>query len=152
MKHIAYRQIGQFNISLTVEAGYITSLDINTMIGPSESETDVHREAFTQLEQYFNGSRTQFDIPLNPQGTPFQKKVWNELRKIEYGHTKSYEDIAISISQPTAYRAVGMANGKNPIPIIIPCHRVIQKDGKLGGYSGGVKIKEVLLDLEKGNL
>jgi methylated-DNA-[protein]-cysteine S-methyltransferase len=101
-----------------------------------------------ELEQYFAGSRTQFNVPLDLIGTSFQKKVWNELLKIPYGKTCSYKDIAKKIKQETASRAVGTANGKNPLWIIIPCHRVIASNGNLGGYAGGLPMKKKLLQLE----
>jgi len=105
-----------------------------------------------QLSEYFNQTRKDFDIPTNPQGTEFQLKVWNELQKIPYGETKSYQDIAKNIGNIKACRAIGMANNKNPIAIIIPCHRVIGKNGSLTGYTSGLDIKEKLLMLEKSNL
>ena len=103
---------------------------------------------FTQLKEYFNLKRKKFYIPLDIGGTEFQMKVWNELKKIPYGKTASYKEIAESIGNVKAVRAVGKANSKNPVPIIIPCHRVIEHSGKLGGYSGGLGIKEKLLELE----
>lgn len=106
-------------------------------------------QAYTQLNEYLDGKRTEFTIPLDIQGTPFQKTVWNELRNIRYGETKSYRDIAQKIKNEKAFRAVGTANGKNPISLIIPCHRVIASDGTLGGYAGGLKTKEILLKIEQ---
>ncbi len=102
-----------------------------------------------QLRQYFSGERQEFDLPIRPQGTPFQERVWEELIKIPYGKTASYGEIAQRINKPKACRAVGMANRKNPIPIIIPCHRVIGKDGSLTGFGGGLSVKQQLLDLEQ---
>lgn len=98
-----------------------------------------------QLEEYFQGIRTRFDLPLAEVGTPFTTKVYHALCDIPYGEVRSYKDIAIAIDHPKAYRAVGMANHRNPIPIIIPCHRVIGSHGKLTGYAGGLDIKEKLL-------
>lgn len=112
-------------------------------------ETALLKEAGKQLEEYFLGIRKIFDLPAEPKGTDFQKKVWNELLKIPYGKTCSYKDIAIGIGNKNACRAVGMANNRNPIPIIIPCHRVIGSDGKLVGYGGGLHIKEKLLRIEE---
>lgn len=106
------------------------------------------QEAIRQLEEYFAGRRQHFDLPLAPQGTPFQKKVWNALLTVGYGRTASYGDIARSIGNPKSVRAVGLANGRNPIPVIIPCHRVIGSNGALTGYGGGLGIKKQLLDLE----
>ena len=101
-----------------------------------------------QLEEYFAGLRASFSLPLNPQGTAFQKKVWQQLEAIPYGQTRTYGQIAAAIGQPTASRAVGGANHNNPIAIVIPCHRVIGASGKLTGYAGGLDIKEKLLRLE----
>lgn len=102
-----------------------------------------------QLEEYFAGARRDFDLPTDVDGTEFQKRVWSELEKIPYGNTASYSDVARRIRNDKAVRAVGTANGRNPLPIIVPCHRVIAADGTLGGYGGGLKIKTVLLDLER---
>lgn len=101
-----------------------------------------------ELEEYFAGRRRDFSVKTKLEGSVFQKKVWNELKKIKYGETKSYGDIARKIRDENSSRAVGHANGKNPIAIIIPCHRVISEDGKLTGYSGGMWRKQWLLDLE----
>ena len=103
-----------------------------------------------QLAEYFAGSRTQFDIRLALRGTPFQLEVWRALQQIPYGETRSYADIARSIGRPAATRAVGAANGANPIPIIVPCHRVIGSNGSLTGFGGGIAVKRRLLDLEAG--
>jgi len=102
-----------------------------------------------QLKEYFTGKRKKFDIPLNPQGTDFQRSVWKALQEIPYGKTRSYKQIAIAIGNPKACRAVGMANNKNPIWILIPCHRVIGTDGALTGYGGGLEMKKRLLNIEK---
>lgn len=104
-----------------------------------------------QLEEYFDGKRKEFDISIKLIGTEFQKKVWNELLKIPYGETVSYKDIAINTGSPKACRAVGMANHNNPILIIVPCHRVINENKKLGGYALGLDLKRRLLELEKEN-
>lgn len=101
-----------------------------------------------QIREYLAGQRTTFDIPLKLEGTDFQKRVWAELEKIPYGETKSYKQIASALNDPKACRAVGTANGRNPISLIVPCHRVINESGKLGGYAGGLNIKEHLLNLE----
>lgn len=105
-------------------------------------------EARRQLEAYFAGTRRDFDLPLSPRGTPFQREVWTALARIPYGRTWSYRDIANSIGRPTATRAVGAANGRNPLPIVVPCHRVIGADGSLTGFGGGLPIKAFLLRLE----
>ena len=103
---------------------------------------------FTELKEYFNMQRAKFSSPLDITGTKFQQKVWNELLKIPFGKTVSYKTIAKGIGNVKAVRAVGRANGANPVPIIIPCHRVIASEGKLGGYSAGAGIKEKLLEVE----
>lgn len=105
----------------------------------------------TQLKLYFSGQLTAFDLLLKPQGTDFQQLVWQALVNIPYGETVSYRAIAASIDRPNAVRAVGNANGRNPIPIVIPCHRVIGKDGSLTGFGGGLPVKRFLLDLENCN-
>jgi len=102
-----------------------------------------------QLQQYFDGSRKRFQIKLNLQGTSFQRQVWQALQRIPYGRTVSYGEIAMQVGFPKASRAVGAANGQNPVSIIVPCHRVIGKNGQLVGYGGGLPIKEALLDLER---
>jgi methylated-DNA-[protein]-cysteine S-methyltransferase len=109
-------------------------------------------EPVRQLRAYFAGQLDNFDLALSPQGTPFQQRVWSELCKIPYGETISYGELARRIGNPNASRAVGLANGSNPIPIVIPCHRVIGSNGKLTGYGGGLPIKEKLLALEKRQL
>jgi methylated-DNA-[protein]-cysteine S-methyltransferase len=106
-------------------------------------------DVITQLDEYFSGQRKIFNIPLSANGTEFQIKVWQALTTIPYGQTWSYQDLANAINNPKAVRAVGLANGKNPISIIVPCHRVIGKNGKLTGYAGGVERKAQLLELEK---
>ncbi len=107
------------------------------------------KEVVRQLQAYFNGKLFAFHLPLQLSGTPFQQKVWMALQTIPYGTVLSYQELAQKIGHPRAMRAVGNANGKNPIPIIIPCHRVIRSDGSLGGYSSGTAIKSHLLQLEQ---
>jgi methylated-DNA-[protein]-cysteine S-methyltransferase len=114
-----------------------------------ENDTELLKETMKQLGEYFEGKRDSFDLPLEPKGTEFQKKVWNALIEIPYGQTKSYGEVAKVIGNEKASRAVGMANNKNPIPIIIPCHRVIGANGKLVGYAGGLDLKQKLIQLEK---
>ncbi|HTR68516.1 MAG TPA: methylated-DNA--[protein]-cysteine S-methyltransferase [Terriglobales bacterium] len=109
-------------------------------------------EAIRQLRAYFAGELTAFDLPLAPEGTEFQRAVWDELCNIGYGETISYGELARRIGNPKASRAVGLANGSNPIPIVIPCHRVIGSNGKLTGYGGGLPIKQKLLALEQKQL
>lgn len=108
-------------------------------------------EARAQLKAYFAGKLKTFDLPLAPEGSDFQQQVWLELLRIPYGATTSYGDIARRIGDPTASRAVGAANGQNPLAIIVPCHRVIGADGSLTGYGGGLPVKRFLLDLEQQN-
>jgi methylated-DNA-[protein]-cysteine S-methyltransferase len=119
---------------------------------PSEGEADpadpLLQDAARQLREYFAGALRVFTLPLDPQGTEFQKRVWRELETIPYGETRSYSQIAAAMDAPKAVRAVGAANGSNPIPIVIPCHRVIGASGKLVGYGGGLPLKRRLLDLE----
>lgn len=105
--------------------------------------------AIIQLEEYFAGSRTEFELPIAAVGTVFQTQVWKALTTIPYGVTWSYQDLANAIGNPKAVRAVGLANGKNPVSVIVPCHRVIGKSGKLTGYAGGVERKAKLLELEQ---
>lgn len=111
-------------------------------------ETPLLQKANRQLKEYFNGTRKNFDLPLAPKGTAFQQKVWNALRQIPYGETRSYKQIAEMVDIPKGSRAIGNANNKNPIAIVIPCHRVIGANGKLVGYAGGIDIKISLLQLE----
>ncbi len=107
-------------------------------------------EAERQLEEYFAGRRTRFDLPLDPRGSEFQKTVWQALRRIPFGATRSYAQLARELGKPGAARAVGAANGKNPLSIIVPCHRVIGADGSLTGFAGGLEIKAKLLRFEAG--
>ena len=116
---------------------------------PEEEAAPLLREAAAQLREYFTGARRAFTLPLAPVGTEFQQRVWKALRTIPCGETRTYKQIAEQIGRNRAYRAVGMANNRNPIAILIPCHRVIGHDGRLTGYAGGLGIKERLLDLEK---
>jgi methylated-DNA-[protein]-cysteine S-methyltransferase len=106
------------------------------------------QKTIQQLIEYFAGNRQEFDLKIAPKGTAFQERVWQELRKIPFGQTASYGEIAERIGNRKASRAIGMANGKNPIPIIVPCHRVIGKDGSLTGFGGGLDLKKQLLKLE----
>lgn len=116
--------------------------------GSSEQETEVIRRAYDQLTAYFAGERQVFDLPLAPRGTAFQQRVWQALRDIPYGETRSYQQIAETIGNAKAVRAVGMANHRNPLLIVIPCHRVIGSRGQLTGYAAGLDKKEWLLQLE----
>lgn len=108
-----------------------------------------NREAIRQVVEYLEGKRSDFDLRLDLRGTPFQCSVWNALREIPYGMTRSYADVARAVGNPNAVRAVGTANGANPIPLVVPCHRVIATGGKLGGYGGGLDLKRRLLAMEQ---
>jgi len=114
-------------------------------IGEEANTPDILIEAQKQLEEYFAGIRQVFDLPYEPEGTEFQQRVWKKVASVSYGSTKSYVEIAREVNSPDSSRAVGMANGKNPIPIIIPCHRIIGHNGKLTGYAGGLDRKKWLL-------
>jgi methylated-DNA-[protein]-cysteine S-methyltransferase len=119
---------------------------------PADTHPSVHtRQAVQQLEEYFAGQRVKFKLTLNPTGTTFQQQVWQQLLKVSYGQTCSYADIARGIDNPKAVRAVGAANGRNPLTIVVPCHRVIGSNGTLTGYAWGTDIKAGLLQLEQGN-
>jgi methylated-DNA-[protein]-cysteine S-methyltransferase len=114
-----------------------------------ESSSGVLGEARRQLTAYFAGQLTEFDLPLAPAGTPFQQRVWEGLRSIPYATTMSYGELATKLGSPSASRAVGLANGRNPIAVVVPCHRVIGVNGTLTGYAGGLERKKALLDLER---
>lgn len=143
----AYYRINEYGIKIGYDEEAIRSLEFSEEFsGISSPLSDL---GAAQLREYFEGERKVFDLPLKISGTPFQEMVWGELLKIPYGETRSYKDIATSIGNPKASRAVGMANNRNKIAIIIPCHRVIGANGSLTGYAGGLDIKEKLLLLEK---
>ncbi len=114
-------------------------------------KTSISDAAFIQLCEYFDGKRKRFDIPYVLKGTDFQKKVWSALCEIPYGEVRSYKDIAVAVGNPKASRAIGLANNKNPITVIVPCHRVIGSSGKLVGYAGGLEMKKYLLTMEAQN-
>ena len=116
----------------------------------SARSAQLAKQAIAELREYVSGRRKRFTVPLDLQGTPFQMKVWKALLAIPYGETRSYQQIAREVGNPRASRAVGMANHCNPVGIIVPCHRVIASDGSLGGYAGGLKMKERILKLEQG--
>jgi len=126
-----------------VHFGEVRRPDSNIM------ETDLLKKAGQELKEYFEGTRLSFDLPLKMEGTEFQIKVWNALLQIPFGETRSYKQIAEAVGNPLGSRAIGNANNKNKISIIVPCHRVIGANGKLVGYEGGLDIKEKLLNLEK---
>jgi methylated-DNA-[protein]-cysteine S-methyltransferase len=125
--------------------------ETDSRVRPAAARNDANlllAEAARQLREYFTGRLRTFDLPLDPHGTPFQLRVWNEVAAIPYGRTRSYSGIAAALGTPAAVRAVGAANGANPLPIVIPCHRVIGASGKLIGYGGGLPLKRKLLELE----
>lgn len=142
-----HSKIGYFKIK--IENDFLTELDKVEEKQENENYSKILPKLIKQLDEYFEGKRKDFTIPYKTKGTPFQEKVWQELTKIPYGETRSYKDIAIKVGCPKGYRAVGLANNKNKISIVIPCHRVIGTNKKLIGYSGGIKTKEQLLDLEQ---
>ena len=117
----------------------------------ADNPNSVTKQTVTELREYFDGKRKTFTVPFSPQGTDFQKRVWSALCTVPYGKTATYGDIARKIGNEKAYRAVGNANGRNPIPIIIPCHRIVASDG-IGGYSSGLEIKRLLLKLENAEI
>jgi methylated-DNA-[protein]-cysteine S-methyltransferase len=139
--------------ALQIEASNrgLTKLAFVDAIPTATSTNPITDEAKQQLQNYFIGKQTSFDVPLDPEGTDFQQSVWCYLATIPYGQTVSYQDVANGIDNPKAVRAVGAANGKNPIAIIVPCHRVIGKDGSLTGYAWGVEAKSWLLQHETDN-
>jgi methylated-DNA-[protein]-cysteine S-methyltransferase len=151
--HVHPSPIG--DLLLTSDGDSLTGLQMEAANHPVRPGSDWIRDERPfgavrhQLEEYFAGRRTDFDLPLAPRGTPFQRRVWDALLKIPCGETASYAQIAARVGSPRAVRAVGSANGRNPIAIVIPCHRVIASDGSLGGYGGGLPRKEFLLRLER---
>lgn len=152
MKYIKYINTMVGKIGIIEEDGKIIEVAIGRELVENnyiiEKDTEILKEAVKQLNEYFEGKRKKFDLPVNPKGTEFMQSVWKELKKIPYGKTATYKEIAERVGNPKAARAVGMANNKNPIPIIIPCHRVIGANGKLVGYALGLNMKEQLLKLE----
>ena len=131
---------------LEEEGGALCQIQFGSV--PAETDSPLLREAKRQPKAYFAGELREFSLPLAPKGTPFQQAVWQALQHIPYGQTRSYAEIAREIGCPNGCRAVGMANHRNPLPIVIPCHRVVGKDGTLTGYAGGLQWKEGLLRLE----
>ena len=135
-------------LEIELENGTIQRLRVVESCSKISKRTGYFAEVAKQLDEYFAGKRTKFELNISPKGTEFQKKVWAELLKIPYGKTKSYQEIAEAIGKPSAQRAVGSACNKNPILLLIPCHRVISKTGKLTGFACGIDRKEQLLKLE----
>lgn len=154
MKYIKNINTKIGNIAIIEEDNKIIEIAINKKIdyNVTKKNTPLLKETEKQLIEYFEGKRKNFDVPLNPKGTNFMKKVWTILQEIPYGEVRTYGQIAQKVGNPKAARAVGMANHKNPIPIIIPCHRVIGSDGKLIGYALGMDMKKFLLEWEKENV
>lgn len=154
MKEIFYYKSRFFNLKIYLENGRIILIEriydenIETEITTKSKEV---QKIENEFNEYLGGKRKTFDIPIKLVGTEFQKKVWNELLNIPYGETRSYKDIAKAIGNEKASRAIGNANNKNPVMIIVPCHRVIGSDKKLVGYGGGLDMKEKLLELEENN-
>ncbi len=133
---------------LLTDVIHLSHADVKCM---ERGESELLNEAKRQLKSYFEGGLKAFTLPLAPEGTPFMRRVWEELRNIPYGETISYRELACRAGNEKAFRAVGQANGRNPIMVVIPCHRVINADGGLGGYGGGLHNKKLLLELEMAN-
>ena len=148
-KYTGYIKVSAGIIKIICSEEYVLSVSFSDIIKENDKGSEVLDKALKQMNEYFSGKRKTFDLPLYFEGTEFQKSVWNELRKIPYGITVSYKDIAEGINNEKAVRAVGNANNKNKIMIIVPCHRVIGKNGKLVGFAGGLDKKEFLLEHEK---
>lgn len=137
-------------ITLASDGSFLTQLAFGAVeLAGTHTPTTLTNEAANQVQEYLAGKRREFDLPLDLQGTAFQQDVWSALQRIPYGETRSYQQVAQMLGKPQAMRAVGGANNKNPLPIIIPCHRVIGANGDLVGYVAGLKIKKFLLDLEQ---
>jgi len=156
IKYYSEETISEINIAVLASSKGIKKIFFNPAKEITELSTATKLRSddpylfgiFNQLKEYFEGTRKVFDVPLDLEGTDFQKKIWNELRNIPYGKTISYKSLSEKLGDVKAIRAVGKANGQNPIAIIIPCHRVIGANGSLVGYAGGLAIKEKLLHLE----
>lgn len=151
MKEIFFYTTSIGKLGLVTDNSMLTNLYFPIDEIPTDlpiMETTTHRLAIKQLQEYLDGKRKFFQLNLAPAGSPFMQTVWRELALIPYGTTTNYKTIAQNIANPKAYRAVGLANNKNPLPIFIPCHRVVGSSGQLVGYRGGLKIKEYLLTLE----
>ena len=138
------------HLTILVDEKYLLKISFGKVYSDAIiKQTDLIKKTEKEITEYFNSKRTEFTIPINPIGTEFQKQVWNELMEIPYGTTISYKELAIKVKNQKYSRAVGMANNRNPIPIIIPCHRVVGAKGALVGYRGGLEIKEKLISLEQ---
>jgi methylated-DNA-[protein]-cysteine S-methyltransferase len=134
-------------LAVAVENGVVTSILLGQQ-GQREPKGRLERQVASELQQYLSGRRREFTFPVGAEGTEFQRRVWRRLQQIPYGRTVTYGELARYIGNPKASRAVGTANGRNPVPIVIPCHRVVATGGKLGGYGGGLELKRRLLELE----
>ena len=156
MKFVKYINTKIGKMKIVQEENYIIAIRVNEEIkieqDEEEKSTELLEETANELEEYLQGKRKEFNIPINPKGTSFMKQVWEALCQIPYGEVRSYKQIAKQIEKPNAVRAVGMANHKNPIPFIIPCHRVVGSNGKLVGYALGLDKKDFLLELERKNV
>ena len=148
ISHYTY-ETGLGSVTFIEEDGALLAISMQRSLEGVEKETSLTKEAYAQLSEYLNGKRKTFDLPFKMRGTQFQLQVWNALLDIPYGETRSYKQIAEAIGNPKAVRAVGMANNRNPLLIIVPCHRIIGKNGSLVGYGEGLEMKEFLLRLEK---
>lgn len=135
------------SLAVISEGGVVTRIDLNCR-GRRPPKNQFERRVARELRDYFAGKRNHFTFPVRPAGTDFNQRVWQELARIPYGETCTYGELARRIGRPKAARAVGTANGRNPIPIVLPCHRVVASGGKLGGYGGGLELKRKLLELE----
>lgn len=152
MKTVLYRDTRLGRLGIVQEGEALTHLLFAGQAPPAGAEpgaTPLLERAAEQLCEYLAGARSSFDLPLNPSGTDFQRRTWKALLDIPAGETRSYGQLAAAVGNPKACRAVGMSNNRNPIPIFIPCHRVVGADGGLVGYGGGLPLKQALLDLEK---
>jgi methylated-DNA-[protein]-cysteine S-methyltransferase len=146
---LIHTPIGWLNIKASDKG--VVAIEFNADQAASQKMNTVTQQCFEQLSEYFSGVRKVFSVSLDMQGTDFQQQVWQALEQVEFGQTCSYTDIAIGMGSPKAVRAVGAANGRNPVPVIVPCHRVIGRSGKLTGYAGGIDTKAWLLTHEGAN-
>ncbi len=135
------------SLAVTVRAGAVTRIALNQRARRHPSSA-LEKRVAAELREYFAGQRTAFTFPFRAEGSDFERKVWAALAEIPYGETRTYGEVAQAIGQPTAARAVGAANGRNPVPLVVPCHRVVAAGGRLGGFGGGIALKQHLLSLE----
>ncbi len=144
---------GLLRLALPNEPRSAAEAYVERTLGPTSVRDDeaAHAAALAQLAAYFAGTRRSFDVPLDLRGTPFQRLVWDAVAAVSYGETRTYRDVARAIDRPAAVRAVGAANGANPVPLIVPCHRIVGANGSLTGYGGGIEVKRRLLALERGD-